>query len=92
MDFGDGQFTIRILNTDQIVHNMRELIPIAGMIVRWLEWLPTANTAITVWRQTEKFSGSALYKIETDVRDIYKHVDWAFMGPVFFILRNDFID
>lgn len=34
MDFGDGQFTIRILNTDQIVHNMRELIPIAGMIVR----------------------------------------------------------
>lgn len=34
MDFGNGQFTIRILNTDQIVHNMRELIPIAGMIVR----------------------------------------------------------
>ena len=34
MDFGDGSFTIRILNTDQIVHNMRELIPIAGMIVR----------------------------------------------------------
>ena len=34
MDFGDGIFTIHILNTDQIVHNMRELIPIAGMIVR----------------------------------------------------------
>jgi hypothetical protein len=34
MDFGDGFFTIHILNTDQIVHNMRELIPIAGMIVR----------------------------------------------------------
>ena len=33
MDFGDGIFTIHILNTDQIVHNMRELIPIAGMIV-----------------------------------------------------------
>jgi len=34
MDFGDGYFTIHILNTDQIVHNMRELLPIAGMIVR----------------------------------------------------------
>jgi hypothetical protein len=34
MDFGDGFFTIHILNTDQIVHNMCELIPIAGMIVR----------------------------------------------------------
>lgn len=34
MDFGDGHFTIHILNTDQIVHNMRELLPIAGMIVR----------------------------------------------------------
>lgn len=34
MDFGDGEFTMKILNTDQIVHNMRELIPIAGMIVR----------------------------------------------------------
>lgn len=34
MDFGDGQFTVHIINTDQIVHNMRELLPIAGMIVR----------------------------------------------------------
>ena len=34
MDFGDGEFTIKILNTDQIIHSMEELIPIAGMIVR----------------------------------------------------------
>lgn len=34
MDFGDGTFTIKVLNTNQIVHNMRELLPIAGMIVR----------------------------------------------------------
>lgn len=34
MDFGDGEFTVRILNTDQIVHSMDELLPIAGMIVR----------------------------------------------------------
>ncbi len=34
MDFGDGTFTIKILNTNQIVHNMRELLPVAGMIVR----------------------------------------------------------
>ena len=34
MDFGDGDFNIRILNTDQIVHNMAELVPVAGMIVR----------------------------------------------------------
>lgn len=34
MDFGEGGFRIRILNTDQIVHNMEELLPIAGMIVR----------------------------------------------------------
>ena len=33
MDFGDGEFTIRILNTDQIVHNMNELVPIAGLYV-----------------------------------------------------------
>ena len=33
MDFGDGEFTIHILNTDQIVHNMRELILIAGLYV-----------------------------------------------------------
>ncbi len=34
MDFGDGSFSIRILNTDQIVHNMEELLPVAGRIVR----------------------------------------------------------
>lgn len=33
MDFGDGEFEIRILNTDQIVHNMKELVPIAGLYV-----------------------------------------------------------
>ncbi len=34
MDFGNEEFTAKILNTDQIVHNMDELLPIAGMIVR----------------------------------------------------------
>ena len=34
MDFGMGKFCIRILNTDQIVHNMDELLPIACMFVR----------------------------------------------------------
>ncbi len=34
MDFGRGEFTVKVLNTDQIVHNMDEMIPIAGMIVR----------------------------------------------------------
>ena len=34
MDFGNEPFTIKILNTDQIIHSMEELIPIAGMIVR----------------------------------------------------------
>lgn len=33
MDFGDVKFDIRILNTDQIVHNMKELVPIAGLYV-----------------------------------------------------------
>lgn len=33
MDFGEGTFDIRIMNTDQIVHNMKELIPIAGYYV-----------------------------------------------------------
>lgn len=33
MDFGDGEFTLKILNTDQIVHSMKELVPIAGMYV-----------------------------------------------------------
>ena len=34
MDFGNGKFDIHILNTDQTVHSMEELIPIAGMIVQ----------------------------------------------------------
>lgn len=33
MDFGNGTFDIRILNTDQIVHSMKELVPIAGLYV-----------------------------------------------------------
>lgn len=33
MDFGDGSFDIHILNTDQVVHSMKELVPIAGMYV-----------------------------------------------------------
>ena len=33
MDFGDGEFCIKILNSGQIVHNMKELVPIAGMLV-----------------------------------------------------------
>lgn len=33
MDFGLDPFTIRILNTNQIVHSMKELVPIAGEFV-----------------------------------------------------------
>ena len=33
MDFGESPFTIRILNTNQIVHSMKELVPIAGEFV-----------------------------------------------------------
>lgn len=33
MDFGKEPFTIRILNTDQIVHSMKELVPVAGEFV-----------------------------------------------------------
>ena len=33
MDFGEGTFDIRVMNTGQIVHSMRELIPIAGLYV-----------------------------------------------------------
>ena len=33
MDFGEGTFDICIMNTNQIVHNMKELIPIAGYYV-----------------------------------------------------------
>ena len=34
MDFGEKEFMIKVLNTDQTVHNMDELLPIAAMIVR----------------------------------------------------------
>lgn len=34
MDFGENTFSIRIINTDQVVHSMAELVPIAGMLVR----------------------------------------------------------
>ena len=34
MDFGEKEFTIKVLNIDQTVHNMDELLPIAAMIVR----------------------------------------------------------
>ena len=33
MDFGFGHFDIHILNTGQIVHTMRELVPVAGLLV-----------------------------------------------------------
>ena len=33
MDFGEGTFDIYIMNTNQIVHNMKELVPIAGLYV-----------------------------------------------------------
>lgn len=29
MNFGDDPFSIHVLNTDQVVHSMRELLPIA---------------------------------------------------------------
>ena len=34
MDFGEKEFSIKVLNSDQTVHNMDELLPIAAMIVR----------------------------------------------------------
>lgn len=34
MDFGKDKFTIKILNTNQIVHSMEELVAIAGMFVQ----------------------------------------------------------
>lgn len=33
MDFGGGEFEINILNVDQVVHNMKELVPVAGLYV-----------------------------------------------------------
>ncbi|MBR6897531.1 MAG: DUF4869 domain-containing protein [Lachnospiraceae bacterium] len=34
MDFGEKPFSVFICNTGQMVHSMKELVPIAGMIVR----------------------------------------------------------
>ena len=33
MDFGKEKFEVRILNTNEVVHSMKELVPIAGMYV-----------------------------------------------------------
>ena len=33
MDFGEGKFDIHIMNTDQVVHSMKELVPVAGLYV-----------------------------------------------------------
>ena len=33
MDFGFGHFDIHILNTGQIVHTMRDLVPVAGLLM-----------------------------------------------------------
>lgn len=33
MDFGDGTFEIKVLNTGDVVHSMSELVPIAGLYV-----------------------------------------------------------
>ena len=33
MNFGNGRFDIRIMNTNQVVHSMKELVPIAGLYV-----------------------------------------------------------
>ncbi len=33
MNFGKGTFDIRIMNTNQVVHSMKELVPIAGLYV-----------------------------------------------------------
>lgn len=33
MDFGEGTFNIRIMNTGQVVHDMKEIVPIAGLYV-----------------------------------------------------------
>ena len=33
MDFGDGEFEIKIINTNQTVHNMDEFVDVAGLIL-----------------------------------------------------------
>ena len=34
MDFGDDNFEIEILNNNQVVHNMKELLPVASQFLR----------------------------------------------------------
>ena len=34
MDFGEGSFSLRVINTDQLVHSMDELVPVAAAFVR----------------------------------------------------------
>ncbi|MCR5726886.1 MAG: DUF4869 domain-containing protein, partial [Lachnospiraceae bacterium] len=34
MDFGEDEFTIKVLNTDETIHNMSDLIMVAGKFVR----------------------------------------------------------
>lgn len=33
MDFGDGEFDIEVVNNNQVVHNMKELIDVAGFLL-----------------------------------------------------------
>ena len=33
MEFGDGEFEMKILNTGEIVHNMPEFVSVAGLYV-----------------------------------------------------------
>lgn len=33
MDFGEGEFEVLILNTGEVVHNMDQLVPVAGRFV-----------------------------------------------------------
>ena len=33
MDFGEGEFEIKILNTGETIHNMREFVAVAGNYV-----------------------------------------------------------
>ena len=33
MDFGNGEFEIKIMNTDQTVHSMDEFVDVAGLIL-----------------------------------------------------------
>ena len=34
MDFGPGEFLVRVVNTEEMVHNMKEMVPVAGSFVR----------------------------------------------------------